>query len=60
MEPLVSTPLMSKTSTPKGHPGTSLVLEGTQHQVDGYIANYVVERRNYLIPSLLIGYEDCS
>jgi len=44
----------------EGHPGTCIVLEGTQQEVDAYIANYVAEGRNYLIPGLLIGYEDCS
>ena len=44
-----------QTPDTEGHPGTSLVLEGTQQEVDGYIANYVVKGRNYLIPGLLIG-----
>jgi hypothetical protein len=44
-----------QTPETEGHPGTSLVLEGTQQEVDTYIANYVAERRNYLIPDLLIG-----
>jgi len=39
----------------EGHPGTSLVLEGTQQEVDAYIANYEAEGRNYLVSGLLIG-----
>jgi hypothetical protein len=38
----------------EGHPGRVLVFEGTQEEVDAWVAEQQSQGRNYLIPGLII------
>lgn len=39
----------------EGHPGTSLILRGTEAEVDAYIADYEAAGRTYTLPGLIVG-----